>query len=172
VDQQGSNQTIRILGIDPGLRRMGWGVIDFDGVRLSYVAGGTIVSDAKDSLAERLAALYKGLNAEIERYAPDEASVEQTFVNKDAKATLKLGQARGVALLVPALHGCLVAEYAPNMVKKTVTGSGHADKRQIHAMLKILLPKAAPDTDDAADALAIAICHGHNRRAARVLSAF
>ncbi len=172
MDQQGSNQTIRILGIDPGLRRMGWGVIDFDGVRLSYVAGGTIVSDAKDSLAERLAALYKGLNAEIERYAPDEASVEQTFVNKDAKATLKLGQARGVALLVPALHGCLVAEYAPNMVKKTVTGSGHADKRQIHAMLKILLPKAAPDTDDAADALAIAICHGHNRRAARVLSAF
>lgn len=172
MDQQGSNQTIRILGIDPGLRRMGWGVIDFDGVRLSYVAGGTIVSDAKDSLGERLAALYKGLNAEIERYAPDEASVEQTFVNKDAKATLKLGQARGVALLVPALHGCLVAEYAPNMVKKTVTGSGHADKRQIHAMLKILLPKAAPDTDDAADALAIAICHGHNRRAARVLSAF
>jgi len=172
VDQQGSNQTIRVLGIDPGLRRMGWGVIDFDGARLSYVAGGTITSDAKDTLAQRLASLYRGLKVQLEQYDPDEVAVEQTFVNKDAKATLKLGQARGVALLVPALHGCLVAEYAPNLVKKTVTGSGHADKGQIHAMLKILLPKARPDTDDAADALAIAICHGHNRKTARVLSAF
>lgn len=161
-------EAIRIIGIDPGLRRMGWGVIEFDGVVLSYVAGGTIRSDDRDDLAARLAALYRGLSLEIARYQPGEGAVEQTFVNKDAKSTLKLGQARGVALLVPALAGCQVSEYAPNVIKKTVTGSGHAQKGQIHAMLKILLPKAAPDSDDAADALAIAICHAHNRQAARV----
>lgn len=165
------NKHTRILGIDPGLRFMGWGIIDFDGVRLSYVTGGTLKSNAKDSLAERLAFLYKGLRDVIERFEPQEAAVEQTFVNKDAVATLKLGQARGVALLVPALYDCPVAEYAPNMVKKTVTGSGHADKDQIHAMLKHLLPKAKPETDDAADALAIAICHAHNRGSDRLLAA-
>ncbi len=159
----------RIFGIDPGLRRMGWGVIDFDGVTLSYVGGGTITSTASDNLSDRLAALYKGLSGEVARYKPNESAVEQTFVNKDAKATLKLGQARGIALVVPALAGCPVAEYAPNMIKKTVTGSGHAAKEQIHAMLKILLPKAVPDSDDAADALAIAICHAHNRKAARIV---
>lgn len=171
MSQLGANQAVRILGIDPGLRRMGWGVIDFDGVSLSYIAGGTLHSDAGEDLSRRLAGLYRELSQEVERYQPDEASVEQTFVNKDAKATLKLGQARGIAVVVPALHGCTVAEYAPNMVKKTVTGSGHADKAQIHAMLKILLPKATPDTDDAADALAIAICHAHNRQSGRVFSA-
>lgn len=171
MSQLGANKTVRILGIDPGLRRMGWGIVEFDGVRLSFVAGGTITSDAKDELCVRLAALFKGLKIEIEKYDPSEAAVEETFVNKDARATLKLGQARGIALLVPALHGCLVAEYAPNQVKKTVTGAGHADKTQIHAMLKILLPKAKPDTDDAADALAIAICHAHSRKNERVASA-
>lgn len=165
------NKHTRILGIDPGLRFMGWGIIDFDGVRLSYVTGGTLKSNAKDSLAERLAFLYKGLRDVIERFEPQEAAVEQTFVNKDAVATLKLGQARGVALLVPALYDCPVAEYAPNMVKKTVTGSGHAAKGQIHAMLGYLLPKAQPDSDDAADALAIAITHAHNRGQFRIVEA-
>ena len=158
----------RILGVDPGLRRMGWGVIDFDGVQLSYVGGGTITSQQSDDLSDRLAALYKGLSCVVDEFTPDESAVEQTFVNKDAAGTLKLGQARGVALLVPALAGCRVAEYAPNLIKKTVTGSGHAAKDQIHAMLKILLPKARPDSDDAADALAIAICHAHNRQAKRI----
>lgn len=165
------NKNTRIIGIDPGLRFMGWGIVDFDGVRLSYVAGGTLKTNSKESLAERLACHYKGLSAVLDQHSPEEASVEQTFVNKDAVATLKLGQARGIALLVPALHGCKVAEYAPNMVKKTVTGSGHADKEQIHAMLKHLLPKAKPESDDAADALAIAICHAHNRGSDRLLSA-
>lgn len=159
----------RILGIDPGLRRMGWGVIDFDGVRLSYVAGGTIKPDTELALSMRLAELYRELQLVLQQMTPDEVAVEETFVNKDARATLKLGQARGIALVVPALFGCAVAEYAPNMVKKTVTGSGHADKKQIHAMLGHLLPKARPDSDDAADALAIAITHAHNRRAARLL---
>lgn len=158
-------ETTRILGIDPGLRRMGWGVIDFDGVRLSYVAGGTIKPETELSLSERLGVLYRELQNVMSETTPQEAAVEETFVNKDARATLKLGQARGVALLVPALKGCLVAEYAPNMVKKTVTGSGHADKKQIHTMLSHLLPKARPDSDDAADALAIAITHAHNRLA-------
>ena len=171
MSQLGANKSIHILGVDPGLRRMGWGVISTDGVRLSYVAGGTITSDASDQLSDRLAMLYHGLHGVMNQHGPQEAAVEQTFVNKDAKATLKLGQARGVALLVPSLFGCSVAEYAPNMVKKSVTGSGHADKAQIRAMLKILLPQAKPDTDDAADALAIAICHAHNRQASRVLSA-
>lgn len=165
------NKITRIIGIDPGLRFMGWGIIDFDGVRLSYIAGGTLKSNAKESLAERLACLYLGLAEVVETHKPQEASVEQTFVNKDAVATLKLGQARGIALLVPALSGCPVAEYAPNMVKKTVTGSGHANKDQIRAMLKHLLPKAKPDSDDAADALAIAICHAHNRGQDRLSSA-
>lgn len=161
----------RILGIDPGLRRMGWGVIDFDGVRLSYIGGGTIMPEATLSLSERLAVLYRELKLVMAQYAPDEAAVEQTFVNKDARATLKLGQARGIAMLVPSLSGCSVAEYAPNLVKKTVTGSGHADKGQIHAMLGHLLPKARPQGDDAADALAIAITHAHNRRTLRLMQA-
>lgn len=171
MSQLEAKQTVRILGVDPGLRRMGWGMIGFDGQALSYLASGTITSDASLSLSERLRMLYLGLSAVVDEWVPDETAVEQTFVNKDATATLKLGQARGVALLVPALAGCSVAEYAPNMVKKTVTGSGHADKSQIDAMLKLLLPKARPDTADAADALAIAICHAHNRTAKRVLSA-
>lgn len=165
------NKVTRIVGVDPGLRRMGWGVIDFDGVRLSHIACGTLTSDASEDVATRLAALYRGLVDVIATYEPAEASVEQTFVNKDAKATLKLGHARGIALVVPALAGCVVAEYAPNMVKKSVTGSGHADKAQIHAMLRHLLPKARPDSDDAADALAIAICHAHNRGQDRVQAA-
>lgn len=154
---------IRVLGIDPGLRRMGWGVIEVAGNRLSFIASGTVTSDNKKSLAERLVQLHDGLTRVVELQAPAESAVELTFVNKDAGATLKLGQARGIALLVPSLAGLTVAEYAPNLVKKTVVGTGHAEKTQIRAMVKVLMPKAVFDTDDAADALAIAICHAHHR---------
>ena len=157
--------SIRIIGIDPGLRRTGWGVIANEGSRLSYVADGTLTSDANASLAERLLQLHTRLAEVIEAWVPDEAAVEETFVNKDARATLKLGHARGIALLVPAAAGLQVAEYAPNMVKKTVVGVGHAQKDQIGAMVKILLPKCTPDSADSADALAIAICHAQHRGA-------
>jgi crossover junction endodeoxyribonuclease RuvC len=161
---------VRIIGIDPGLRRTGWGVIGWDGVRLEFVASGTVVSDASETLASRLYALFAGLEAVLGRWSPQEAAVEQTFVNRDATATLKLGQARGIALLVPARAGLPVAEYAPNQVKKTVTGTGHAEKGQIRAMISLLLPKAHFESDDAADALAIAITHAHHRRAAALLT--
>ena len=158
--------TIRILGVDPGLRRTGWGVIAVTGNALAFVAAGTVRAPLDGELAQRLVALHGGLQEIVAAYQPDEAAVEQTFVNKDAAATLKLGQARGIALLVPALAGLAVAEYAPNAVKKAVVGAGHADKTQIRAMVRILLPRATFDTDDAADALAIAICHAHHRGAA------
>lgn len=161
-------QTIRILGIDPGLRNMGWGIISVCGSQLSYVADGTIRSNPKETLSHRLIHLHDGLAAICREWQPDEAAVEETFVNKDAKATLKLGQARGIALLVPGLAGLSVAEYAPNMVKKTVVGAGHAGKEQIGAMVKILLPKASPDSADSADALAIAICHAQHRKSAHL----
>lgn len=155
--------TVRIIGIDPGLLRTGWGVIETDGVRLSYLASGTVRPKPDIALADRLAALFAGLDEALGRWRPHEAAVEQTFVSRDGLATLKLGQARGVALLAPARAGMTVAEYAPNAVKKTVTGSGHAEKPQIRAMIGLLLPKAAPDSDDAADALAVAITHAHCR---------
>lgn len=155
--------TIRIIGIDPGLRRTGWGVIETLGNSLRFVASGTVTSDSEMDLASRLCQLHDGLAEVIHQYRPDEAAVEQTFVNKDAVATLKLGQARGVAMLAPARAGLPVAEYAPNAVKKSVIGVGHGEKQQIHMMLKILMPKAEFKGNDAADALAIAICHAHNR---------
>ena len=158
------NETIRIIGIDPGLRRTGWGIIDVLGNSLRFVGSGTVLSDGKAELATRLCQLHDGLSQIIHGQMPHEAAVEQTFVNKDAVATLKLGQARGVALLVPALAGLQVAEYAPNAVKKAVIGVGHGDKKQIHMMVRVLMPKATFDTDDAADALAIAICHAHHRQ--------
>lgn len=157
-------QAIRILGIDPGLQRTGWGVVESQGTSLRFIASGTIRSDANHALAERLCTLHNGLFEILERHAPDEAAVEQTFVNRDARATLKLGQARGVAMLVPARAGLLVSEYAPNQVKKTVIGVGHGDKKQVQHMVKTLLPKASYDSEDAADALAIAICHAHSRK--------
>lgn len=163
--------SVRIIGIDPGLRRMGWGVIETSGARLSFVACGTVTSDAKAALCDRLAALFAGLDAVLAHWQPHEAAVEETFVNRDAHATLKLGQARGIALLAPARAGLSVAEYAPNLVKKTVTGSGHAEKVQIRAMIGYLLPKATPDTDDAADALAIAIAHAHHRQSTALRTA-
>jgi len=157
---------IRILGIDPGLRNMGWGVIDVLGNSLRFVAAGTVRSQAKGDLPSRLCQLHDGLVEILHAQMPVEAAVENTFVNKDAAATLKLGQARGIALLVPALAGLPVAEYAPNAVKKSVIGVGHGDKAQIKMMVNMLLPKARYDSDDAADALAIAICHAHHRGAA------
>ena len=157
---------IRIIGIDPGLRRTGWGVVETLGNQLRFVAAGTVRSDDKQALAIRLCQLHDGLVPVIRDMAPMEAAVEQTFVNKDAAATLKLGQARGIAMLVPALAGLAVAEYAPNAVKKAVIGVGHGEKRQIHMMVRVLMPKATFDTDDAADALAIAICHAHHRQSA------
>jgi crossover junction endodeoxyribonuclease RuvC len=167
-------QTIRIIGIDPGLRRTGWGVIESDGVRLIYVASGMIPSTSDEALSYRLREIYEGLSSVLNSFKPHEASVEETFVNKDARSTLKLGQARGIALLAPAMKGLLVAEYAANVIKKTVVGAGHAEKHQVQAMIKFLLPKAKFDSADEADALAIAICHANHRsspqaRAARQL---
>jgi crossover junction endodeoxyribonuclease RuvC len=155
---------IRILGIDPGLRRTGWGVVEIEGNRLAFCACGSLATDDKAALAERLLAIHDGLRRVVEEHAPDEAAVEQTFVNKDAAATLKLGQARGIAMLVPAIAGLAVAEYAPNLVKKTIVGAGHCEKAQIRMMVGVLLPKADPRTDDAADALAIAVTHAHHRQ--------
>jgi len=155
---------IRILGIDPGLRRTGWGLIDVDGNRLIFVACGSVATNDKAALAARLVQIHDGLVTVVERFGPAEAAVEATFVNKDASATLKLGQARGIALLIPARAGIAVSEYAPNLVKKTIVGAGHGDKSQIRMMVGVLLPKADPASHDAADALAIAVCHAHHRQ--------
>jgi len=159
---------IRILGIDPGLRRTGWGVIDVAGQRLLFVACGEIETDAKEPLATRLVTIHDGLTRLVDSFKPTEAAAEATFVNKDASATLKLGQARGVALLVPAQARICVAEYAPNLVKKTIVGVGHGDKAQIRMMISVLLPNADPQTEDAADALAIAVTHAHHRQSATI----
>ena len=154
---------MRLIGIDPGLRNTGWGIIAVKDNRLIHIADGVILSDAKNSLAERLVQIYDGLLEVIEQYQPDEAAVEETFVNKNPVSTLKLGQARGISLLVPARLGIPVAEYLPNLVKKTVVGSGHAAKEQIQMMVRTLLPGCEIKTADAADALAIAVCHAHHR---------
>ena len=158
------SRTIRIIGIDPGLRRTGWGIIESDGVRLVYVASGHITSKADDELAYRLRELFEGISSVIASFKPSEAAVEETFVNENPRATLKLGQARGMALLAPAMNGLKVAEYPPNLIKKSVVGAGHAEKHQIQAMIGFLLPKAKFDSADEADALAIAICHANHRQ--------
>src|SRR3974390_2104816 len=157
---------IRILGIDPGLRRTGWGVVDVEGNRLVFIACGSVATNERMSLPERLVAIHEGLVRVVDDFRPDEAAVEATFVNKDAAATLKLGQARGIALLVPARAGVNVAEYAPNLVKKNLVGAGHGEKAQIRMMIGVLLPKADPQSEDAADALAIAVTHAHHRQSA------
>ena len=159
-------RAIRILGIDPGLRRTGWGVIEADGNRLIYVGCGSACTDDATALAERLVQLHDALVRVVDEFRPDEAAVEATFVNKDAAATLKLGQARGIAMVVPAKAGVPVAEYAPNLVKKSIVGAGHGDKAQVRMMIGVLLPKADPRSDDAADALAIAVTHAHHRQSA------
>ena len=155
---------MRVLGIDPGLRNMGWGVIDVAGSNISHVANGVCQSKG-DDLALRLLSLYEQLRAVMLAWGPSTAAVEHTFVNKDAVATLKLGQARAIALLVPVQAGLSVAEYAPNQVKKTVVGVGHADKIQIDHMVRLQLPSVQIKNADAADALAIALCHAHHARA-------
>ncbi len=154
---------IRIIGIDPGLRNLGWGIVEQDGSRLAFIACGTVHSDAKLSLGDRLRQLHEGLAEVIHAHMPVEAAVEETFVNRDPQSALKLGQARGIALVVPALAGIPVAEYAANLIKKTVVGAGHAEKQQVATMIRILLPKADAKSADAADALAVAICHAQHR---------
>jgi crossover junction endodeoxyribonuclease RuvC len=156
-------ETIRIIGIDPGLGATGWGVIASAGNRLSFLASGTIATGSALALGARLRLLHEGLSAALAHWQPDEASVEATFVNRDGAATLKLGQARGVAMLAAAQVGIPIGEYAPNLVKKSVTGTGHAEKTQIRAMVRLLLPTAEFGSEHAADALAIAICHAHHR---------
>lgn len=152
----------RLVGFDPGLRKTGWGIIDVQGSRLSHVANGIIKTDNSLSLAERLVQLYDGLSQVISDWEPVSAAVEETFVNKNPNSTLKLGQARGISLLVPAMAGLPVSEYSPNHIKKSVVGSGHAGKEQVTAMLGILLPSVKINGEDAGDALAVAICHAHS----------
>ena len=154
---------MRIVGIDPGLRQTGWGVIDVDGNRLRHVANGAVGSDSKAEFPLRLRQLFEGITTVLNEFKPIEAAVEETFVNRNPVSTLKLGQARGVVLLAPALGGLLVAEYPANLVKKSVVGAGHAAKQQVSLMVKTLLGGAVIDGADAADALAVAICHAHHR---------
>jgi len=157
---------MRLLGLDPGLRRTGWGVIEVNGNRLRHLANGAVESAGDAALADRLLQLYEGLGRVLAQWQPDQAAVEETFVNKNPHSTLKLGQARGVVLLVPALAGVAVAEYSPNLIKKSVVGTGHAEKAQIHHMVRMLLPGCAITSADAADALAVAICHAHHAASA------
>ena len=165
---------MRVIGIDPGLANLGWGIIDCDGPRLRHVANGQI-SSGKGDLSVRLLSLHQQLSAIVIQYAPTTAAVEQTFVNTNGAATLKLGQARGVAMLVPAQAGLEVGEYAPNAVKKCVVGVGHAAKQQVDHMVKMQLPGAEIKGPDAADALAVAICHsfyyGTAKKVARAVEA-
>ena len=162
---------MRLLGIDPGLRRTGWGVIEAVDNRLAFVAAGVIASDGAKPTPVRLAQLFDGLTAVIERHLPAEIAVEETFVNANPRSTLALGQARGIALLAPARLGLPVAEYSPNLVKKTVVGTGHAAKAQIQLMVRTLLPGCRPSSADAADALAVAICHAHHATGAGLVEA-
>ena len=161
---------MRVIGIDPGLRACGWGVIETEGSRLRHVACGT-VRPAGDDMGTRLLNLHAGLTAVFAEHAPKAAAVEQTFVNRDGAGTLKLGQARGIAVLVPAQAGITVGEYAPNAVKKAVVGVGHAAKEQIGHMVRMQLPGCDPDSPDAADALAIALCHAFHLQSAGRLAA-
>jgi crossover junction endodeoxyribonuclease RuvC len=153
---------MRLLGLDPGLRKTGWGIIEAADGRLRHVANGTVASDDALEVPARLVQLYDGVLAVIARYAPTAAAVEETFVNKNPSSTLKLGLARGVVLLAPARAGLLVTEYPTNLVKKAVVGAGHAAKEQVAAMVRHLLPAVAIEGADAADALAVAICHAHH----------
>ncbi len=163
---------MRLMGIDPGLRRMGWGVIESDRGRLRFIASGVLTPDPSLAMAVRLARLHDGLAAVLSDQGPAEVAVEETFVNQNPRSTLKLGQARAVALLVPALAALPVAEYPANAIKLAVTGAGHADKAQMRMMVRTLLPGARIDSDDAADALGIAICHAHHRETAGRITAW
>ena len=153
---------MRIIGIDPGLNNTGWGIIEQNQNALSYVACGVIKPATDASMADRLCTIDRELEKVIAMYRPDAAAIEETFVNKSGASSLKLGMARGAAFLAPARAGVEVAEYSANKIKKSVVGAGHADKNQIQMMVKILLPRADFKQADAADALAIAICHAHH----------
>lgn len=153
---------MKILGLDPGLVNTGWGLIEHQNNHLKFIASGTIQTSQKQSLSNRLVTLYEALQDMIQSQQPEQAAVEETFVNKNGQTTLKLGQARAISLLVPALNGLTVTEYSPNLVKKSVVGTGHADKNQIDSMVKILLSGAQPESEHEADALAVAICHAHH----------
>jgi crossover junction endodeoxyribonuclease RuvC len=157
------HNSVRLLGLDPGLQHTGWGLVESAGSRLRHLGDGVISTDADLPLAERLSVIYRGLVALIAQWQPDEAAVEHTYVNKNPGAALKLGQARGVVLLAPALAGLKVAEYQAMEVKRAVVGTGHAEKPQVEAMVRRLLPGATIRRADAADALAVAICHAHHR---------
>ncbi|WP_299836947.1 crossover junction endodeoxyribonuclease RuvC [uncultured Jannaschia sp.] len=161
---------MRVIGIDPGLRACGWGVIEVDGSHVRHVASGTCRPEG-DALCDRLLSLHTLLRAVVAAQAPDAAAIEQTFVNKNGQGTLKLGQARGVAMLVPAQAGLRVGEYAPNAIKKAVVGAGHADKAQVLHMVRLQLPGCDPDSADATDALAIALCHAFHLRSSSRLAA-
>jgi crossover junction endodeoxyribonuclease RuvC len=161
---------MRVLGIDPGLRHTGWGVIEVAGNRLAHVADGVAHAPTDLPLAERLVALFRALNRVLDDFCPDEAAVEETFVNRNAASTLRLGVARGIALLAPAERGVPVAEYSANLIKKSVVGAGHADKEQVQMMVRRLLPGCAIAAPDAADALAVAICHAHHAATTRAWS--
>ena len=154
---------VKLLGIDPGLRFTGWGIIEADGNRLRHIADGVIATDSDTSVPERLKVLHDALSALLALHRPDEAAVEETYVNRNGAATLKLGYARGVALLAPALMGINVVEYGAKAVKSAVVGTGGADKDQVTMMVRRLLPGATIKRADAADALAVAICHAHHR---------
>jgi crossover junction endodeoxyribonuclease RuvC len=156
---------IRILGLDPGLRRTGWGVVQVEGARIAHLAHGVIAADVEGALAARLLEIYRGIAEIVARWAPDEAAIEETFVTANGQSTLKLGHARAAAMLAPAAAGLSVAEYAAKVVKKAVVGTGGADKAQIAFMVARILPTAGGPTQDAADALAVAICHAHARKA-------
>jgi crossover junction endodeoxyribonuclease RuvC len=160
---------MRLIGFDPGLRHTGWGVIDAAGNRLTHIANGVAHTRETLSLAERLSELYRQLNDVLDRFAPEVAAVEETFVNKNPSSTLRLGMARGVVLLAPAERGLPVFEYATNLVKKSIVGIGHADKAQVQMMVRRLLP-GADGGKDASDALAVAICHAHHAATNRVMA--
>jgi crossover junction endodeoxyribonuclease RuvC len=155
--------TVRLLGLDPGLQHTGWGVVESTGNRLRHIADGVVSTTADLPLAERLCQIHRALNTLMDIWKPDEAAVEHTYVNKNPGAALKLGQARGVVLLAPALAGLPVAEYQAMEVKRAVVGTGHADKVQVADMVRRLLPGATLKRADASDALAVAICHAHHR---------
>ncbi len=165
-------QICKLIGLDPGLRFLGWGIIEMRGQKMCHIANGSITSNAKLSLAERLLQLEQGLEKVFEEWQPQHAAVEQSFVNGNGASTLKLGQARAVCLLVPARRGLPIAEYAPNFIKKSIVGSGHADKQQMMKMMSILLPQAKPKDEHAVDALAIAmtLAHTNNWHAKRLIA--
>ncbi|MCA3727980.1 MAG: crossover junction endodeoxyribonuclease RuvC [Phenylobacterium sp.] len=159
---------LRILGLDPGLRKTGWGVIRVEGNRLSHLGHGVIAPDEKAPFSERLLALFDGISAVVADWTPDEAAIEETFMNTNAASALKLGHARAAALLAPAKAGLPVAEYAARLVKKSVVGTGAADKDQVAFMIARILPGSAGASADAADALAVAVAHAHARTRGRL----